>query len=170
MPHPSRPTLGVLGLALALGVAPALAQSPARDAPIHLQADQVTLDERAGVSTYQGNVVLTQATLRIEADEVRVESEGREVIRMVARGAPARFQENPPDQPALHAEAASVEYRAREGVVVLLGDAQLRQGEDTVTGHRIEYDSQDAVVRASGEGREPVRAVLHPRQAGDADQ
>lgn len=159
--------LALAPLALVLGPAPLSAQETnPRDLPIHLQADHVTLDDRAGVSTYRGNVVLTQGELRVEADEVRVETAGREVVRMLATGAPAHFQDTPVGQPTIYADATSVEYRARDGLVILVGDARLRQGEDRVAGHRIEYDHEGAVVRASGRGEERVRAVLHPREGG----
>ena len=49
-----------------------LAESADRDQPIDLEADTVQVDDAKQISTYSGNVILTQGTLLIRADKLIV--------------------------------------------------------------------------------------------------
>jgi lipopolysaccharide export system protein LptA len=64
--------------ALALLSATSYAEKADREKPINLEADRVTVDDAKQLSTFEGNVVLTQGTMVIRGDrlEVRQDSEG----------------------------------------------------------------------------------------------
>ena len=47
-----------------------LAESADRDKPIDLEADTVKVDDAKQISTYSGNVILTQGSLIIRADKL----------------------------------------------------------------------------------------------------
>ena len=53
---------------LALGALPALAEKADREKPMQIEADRVSLDDLNKVSVFEGNVVLTQGTLLVRAD------------------------------------------------------------------------------------------------------
>ena len=58
-------------VALALGLpGSASALSTDRDQPINLEADEAELDQTEGVSTYVGNVVVTQGSMKVESDRM----------------------------------------------------------------------------------------------------
>ncbi|MBA1331005.1 LptA protein, partial [Candidatus Endoriftia persephone str. Guaymas] len=48
----------------------ARALSGDREQPIYLEADSVEIDEASGVSVYIGNVVVSQGSMRLEADKM----------------------------------------------------------------------------------------------------
>lgn len=134
-----------------------------RDQPIHIQADRVELDERNKVSTYQGNVVLTQGSIRLQAEQLVVHRDGEGVGQIVADGDPAEFRQRPDDGAEIVGQAQQLRYTASDSRVQLIGDARLTQGEDLFAGPRIVYDTERSLVRAgseSGEGR--VRAIINP--------
>src|SRR5210317_1913464 len=82
----------VLALALPGSVS---ALSTDRDQPINLEADEAELDQTEGVSTYVGNVVVTQGSMKVESDRMVVHLEDGEIDRIEATGAPARFRQRP---------------------------------------------------------------------------
>ena len=63
---------------------PALAVTGDTDKPIHIDSDQQSLDMDSNVATFTGNVVVTQGTIKINADKVVVTrpggEQGKEVV------------------------------------------------------------------------------------------
>ncbi len=59
----------LVGLAV-LSSAGALALPSDRSQPITLLADRATFSERTGVTTYTGNVVIEQGTMKLQADSI----------------------------------------------------------------------------------------------------
>lgn len=157
-----------LWLALPLG---AVALEGDRQQPIQVQADSVELDNRTGVSTYRGNVVLDQGTLHLEADLLKVYRGNDELDRIEAEGRPVRLRQRPEGAAAdVEGEALRLEYRAAQDRLLLEGSASVRQGGDLFSGERIEYDIVRSRVQASGQdnGGGRVQAIIQPR--GDGEQ
>lgn len=154
-----------LALLVCCAAAPAYALTADKDKPINIEADQVDIDERNGVSTYTGKVTLIQGSLRMNADTVVVYTTERRLTKMVASGNPAHFRQRPDGATEdVHAQAKHVEYRALTGIVLLTDGAELRQGANSFAGARIEYDSASNVVRASGSspGNGRVKVIIQP--------
>ena len=72
---------------------PALAVTGDTDQPIHIESDTQSLDMQGNVVTFTGNVVMTQGTIKINADKVVVTrpggEQGKEIID--GYGNPATF-------------------------------------------------------------------------------
>mgnify|MGYP002620801116 CR=1 FL=1 len=152
---------------LALGL-PVQAMEPAAKEPIYIESDSLKIDDTKGVSIYEGSVVFRQGPDTLRADRLVIHSsERKEVDKIVATGAPARFDHEAvgPDEEDSWGEAETIEYHAGESLLVLNGSARFRQGENQFSGNRIEYESDKRLVRAgksvAGEGR--VQIVIHPR-------
>jgi len=130
--------------------------------PMYIEADQVEVREEQGLSLYAGNVLITQGSLRLSADEVTVHHrEDRRPRQIIARGAPARLSQrldNSEDE--LQAVARRMEYDVESDTLTLIEQAELIQGADRVSGERILYDRARAQFRAGGGGR--VRITLTP--------
>ena len=71
-----------LFLLMCSAVAPALESD--RSQPIRIQADAAMVDEKKGASIYQGDVIITQGTLEVTADEVEIYTADNEVIQIIA--------------------------------------------------------------------------------------
>ncbi|MDZ7686854.1 MAG: lipopolysaccharide transport periplasmic protein LptA [Gammaproteobacteria bacterium] len=97
--------------------------------PIQIEADDLTVEESTGTSTYTGNVAVTQGSRQLHAEEVRIFSEDEEIIRIVA-SVPAtseslahyqQFAEG--DQHAVQGKARSITYYVREERIEFLGES-----------------------------------------------
>lgn len=156
-------------LLVGLGVTSALAQPS--NAPITVEADQLEIDQKSGVSIYQGNVRLQQQTLLLLASRLELRSEQGGVKQVYAEGSPVHLEHRDPQTGALtRAEASNMEYRLGDGVLELKGDARLwREGEEFSGTHLI-YESDTQVVRAFGDKQDKesgrVRMILQPDRGG----
>jgi lipopolysaccharide export system protein LptA len=140
-----------------------------RSQPVHISADSA-VQENTTV-TYKGNVVVTQGSLRVEADQVVVHHANGKVQKIVATGKPTRFQQQPEVRGGLvKASASTLIYHQLENRFEMLQDAFVERDGSSVKGNRIEYLPATETVRAQGSlnnqgGR--VEMVLPPEQLGD---
>jgi len=155
---------------LALPGSFALALPEDRSQPVRISADSA-VQENTTV-TYNGNVVVIQGSLRVEADQVVVHHAGGKVQKIVATGKPTRFQQQPEANGGLvKATASTLIYHQLENRFEMLQDAYVERDGSSVKGNRIEYLPATETVRAQGSvnnqtGR--VEMVLPPEQLGDA--
>ena len=72
---------------VALATPPAYALSSDREQPIEIEADRAEADERARVTIYRGDAVITQGTLRITGETVWIYfNENDEFVKLVSEG------------------------------------------------------------------------------------
>ena len=162
----NRPSLKLgLAAALALGSPLAAALPEDRNQPIHLEASRGQLDQKTGVSVYEGNVVITQGSMRLTADSVTIYIKDNNFQRMEATGAPVNLRYKPTvDKPEVQGVSQRVEYDVASAKVIMSGNARLTQGQDTFTGDRVEYDLKSDVVRARGAGNNGrIQFTIQPR-------
>lgn len=161
-PHPASPLLAAV---LLLAAAGAQALPTDRDQPVQIAANAVRYNERTGIATYTGAVVIRQGTLEMRADEVVITTDERgSVLSTVARGSPARYQQQTdPRKGPVSAEAARIDFDARNEVITLTGKARLQQDGSSFQGNTITYNSQRQQVDAKGSATERVLLVLPPQ-------
>lgn len=156
-------TPAVLALALALPVG-AWAEKADRTKPLEVEADgkqtgQANLDKHR--YTLNGNVVITQGTLRIKADKVELYEDARGNQQAAAIGTatkPASFRQkrDRPDE-YIEAEAQRVEYDGGADRVRFLGAAKMRLVRagvvtDEASAAAIVYDQPSDTVTFEGGG------------------
>lgn len=156
---------------LLLPATPVSALSSDRQQPVKITADRMKADERRGVSHYQGDVFLKQGSLEIRAEELIVHLSDGEVTRIVVIGNPAKLQQQPDDREMVYSEAQRMEYNTRNGELLLIDDAHVKQGANRFSGARIHYDTRNSIVAANtdspasqpaGESDGRVRAIIEP--------
>lgn len=154
-------------IALLPAATPVWALDSDREQPIQIVADVAIRDDIAGETLYEGNVVLTQGSLRITADKLSILHGDGDADRIVATGSPATLVQQPtPDQAPVDASAQRIEYIRSEDLVRLLEDARIAQNGSTLSGNQIDYLVSERSVKAagtpgiSGEGR--VEVVIPP--------
>jgi len=146
-------------------VVPALALTSDQHQPIRVTSDRMTVDERQGISHYEGNVYLKQGSLEIRADTLTVHLKNGKITRIIIIGSPARLQQQPDDRDTIHSSARRMEYDTRSGQLLLIHDALVKQGANRFSGARIEYNTQTSIVAAErtpedSNGR--VHAIIEP--------
>lgn len=132
------------------------------DQPINIRARNVEASEKTGVSVYQGNVVLTQGSLRIEGDrlEVTLRNGAAELIR--AWGKPVRLRTRTDRGEEIRAAAQRAEYRAGQRKIDLYRDVELYRDGDVFTGGVVHYALDDETFVAEGGDGGQVTAVIQP--------
>ena len=136
--------------AAAVLLAPLAAALPEdRNQPIKLEAGRGQLDQKSGVSVYEGNVVISQGSMRLTADTATIYVKDNSFQKMDATGNPATLRYQPAaDKPEIQGASKRVEYDVGSGKVVLTGGVRVVQGQDAFNGERLEYDLKDDVIRA----------------------
>ena len=142
-----RAAWGLLGV-LCAAHAPAL--STDRDQPVSIEADRVEADANKRISVYRGNAVITQGTLRITGDTIRIYlNADDEFVKLVSVGKPASLRQLPDGSRQYRtAKADRLEYFTDHDLIVLLGHAHYGQGADRLSAARIAYDSRHGRLKA----------------------
>lgn len=138
-----------------------------RGQPVYMEADGVEIDEKSGASVYQGNVILTQGSIRITAETVEIQQKAEgDKGRIEASGNPVTFSQETDDGKTIRGRASQIEYDTDDELLVMIGDAELEQGKDTFSSDRIIYDRARAVVKAgaSAKGKQRVRMTIQPNK------
>lgn len=133
-----------------------------RKQPATVEADEVEYDFRTGVRTYQGNVVVTQGTLRITGDKLEVIYNGQELESATAWGRPASFKQRPDgkDQDVI-GKGNRIVLDQIANTLTLRDQASLQQGPDVVNGEEIVYNITNEKLSIKG-------AATTQKQTGDS--
>tara|TARA_R110001592_G_scaffold59620_2_gene180908 strand:+ start:31739 stop:32275 length:537 start_codon:yes stop_codon:yes gene_type:complete len=130
----------------------ALAIDPSSNAPIEIESDQATLDDKTGSSTYTGNVIISQGQTRLEADFIIVNSKDRKITSIKATGQPAHFvQESDLANTSTHGYGNVITYSTEFESLTFTGHARLLQDENSFSGEIIEYDMVKKAIKAKGD-------------------
>lgn len=114
-------------------------------------SDTAEIDRRAGTVIYQGNVILTQGTLKIEAERLLILRDGDSLEKAVAEGSPAFYEQQIEiGKPITKAHGNRIDYYTAERRITLRGDAELKQDGNLFSGNQITYDMVSETVKASG--------------------
>jgi lipopolysaccharide export system protein LptA len=139
--------------------------APAKAAPITIEADQLELDQKKGISHYRGNVVLQRGGLQIKAANITLHTRENKLHRAIAEGSPVHLTQGATaDAGPMRAEAAHMEYLPQSEVIKLRGKAHLWRDGNEFSGEQIRYDLKRQLVKASGDkqGDGRVRVLLQP--------
>lgn len=139
---------------------------------IKLLADKATYSERTGITSYAGNVIITQGTFKMTADNITVNlSQQRSINSAVATGRPATMQQVVTQEKGVaKGQANNIDYNAVSGIITLTGNAKLVQNGASFAGNVIRYSLKAGDVEATAGGNQRVELVFPPnsstRQSG----
>lgn len=141
----------VLGLVV-FSSAAALAIPSDRNQPISLVADRATYNEKTGITTYTGNVLIEQGTMKVQADSIVANLDSQKQISSItALGRPARFQQKMDVNKGLaKGQAQKILYNAQTGIITLSGGALLQQDGASIRGNTLKYSMNKGDVEATG--------------------
>lgn len=136
-----------------------------KNQPIKIESDHFLLDDKKSVTIYTGNVVITQGSMQIQADEITIYGKLGKTEKIVATGTPVKFRQQPEGQAEpIRGESLRAEYFIEQDQVLLLNNATLWQNDNTFSSDRIMYDMPQALVKAGdqGSGSKRVQVTLEP--------
>ncbi len=131
--------------------------------PIEVEADSVEIDEGSGKSTYKGNVVLTQGSIRLKADRITVIQHETKSDQIKVVGRPATLtQKSTKGKKEVKGRSLRMEYYIDSDILYLIGNASLVQGKDTFRSDRIAYDRKKSLIKGgtSAKGKRRVRVTI----------
>jgi lipopolysaccharide export system protein LptA len=140
--------VSVIFLVLICGRCPALSTDSQQ--PIEIEADFAELDDEEGTTVYIGNVTVTQGSIYMTGDRLRVNfTEERDLKDAYLEGRPATFKQTPDNSvDDIEGEAILIEYHALQNFLYLIEKAKITQGERLFAGHRINYDTDKSIITA----------------------
>lgn len=170
----------LLLVALACAV-PAWAERGDREKQIVVGADRLVADDANRTSTFEGNVIVTQGTMRMTAAKVTVKEDAQRHKFYVASGAPVTFrQKRDKVDEWVEGFAARAEFDDRNDVLKLYENARVKSNQNEITGDFISYDMKREVAEVSGAppGQAPpanagrVKVIILPpkKEAEGADR
>jgi lipopolysaccharide export system protein LptA len=159
--------------ALLLLCLPVLAHALAsdRNQPVTIESDKATYKEKEGISTYQGNVHLSQGTLKLHGDTLTVYTTDDHIEKAILTGNPATGVQRPDNADVdQHAEAQRIEYQAASGLMILTGNARVWQTDGReLRSEKIIYNITTNTVDAGGNtASDRVHITLQPKPAEQA--
>ena len=144
----------VTSLALSLWCLSALALPDDRTQTITIESNSAERDQKTGLTQYQGNVVINQGSLVIEADQVTVYYKDNKVSRIVCLGLPASYQQQAAEDGGLIiAKAETIVYLLAEDEINLKSNAVLSRNGTLIKGDSINYDLENETWKAKGNQR-----------------
>ena len=162
--------LRLLVPALLLLAGPALAKSTDRNQPMDIsaaQVDAVLTDD--GDALMKGDVVISQGTLNVRADDALVTRKGGDIEQVVLTGAPAVLSQVNDNGEKMTARAAKIVYTLSTDLIVMTGGVVVNQPRGNLKGEMIKYDlSTGRLDGGGGGGRVSMRILPKTvKPAGD---
>ncbi len=154
------------------------AENADRDKPIHLESDRVVVDDIKQTSVFDGEVELTQGTIRIRAEKVVVTQDKLGFKHCTATGKLASFrQKQEGTDQYMEGYGERIEYDNRAEVVDFYVQARVKRDQDDVQGDHIEYSTRTEVFKVFGDpahanepGKGRVHAVIQPKTEDAPDK
>jgi lipopolysaccharide export system protein LptA len=158
---------------------PALAEKADREKQIVVNADHLTADDANKVSVFEGNVVVTQGTMRMTAAKVTVKEDAERHKFYVAQGAPVTFRQKRDNVDEwVEGYALRAEFDDLNDVLRLYDHGKVKSNQNEITGDFISYDMRRelAEVRGAPPGQTPpvdkrVKVIILPaKKEGGKDE
>lgn len=165
---------------LSLFTAQAWAEKADRSKPVDLSADKAEYDGLNKTGVYEGNVILQQGTIRIQAEKVVVRADKSGTTFASASGNPVSFKQKlDGSNEYIEGYGERLEFDTKSDTVQLLDNALIRRGQDELRGNYISYNSRTEVFRVDGRSNSKitstpatpgrVRVIIQPKNTEPDD-
>lgn len=134
--------------------------------PIIIDSDTATYDDVKAISTYTGNVISIQGSIRVNSDKLVVYFIDGEADKLVFTGNPAKFKQTPHEGAQdITGEALIGEHYPKKNLLVLINKATVWRETGAYTSDFIEYDLKTSLVKAGEKesASKRVHVVLQPK-------
>jgi len=163
---------------LSIWIPPCFAEKADRDKPMHIEADQVLIDDARQISTFTGSVQLSQGTMLIRGDRVVVTQDKEGYKHGTAYGRTASFRQKRESlDEYVEGYGERIEYDTHAETVDFYVQARVKRDLDDVRGEHITYSQQTDIFQVhSGESAtansppKRVHAILQPKSKEGAAQ
>lgn len=131
--------------------------------PINIQADSAEINDDTGISTYRGNVKITQGSTVLTGDIVILETANKKVKKIISEGKLSTFKQTTDDGRKINAEAEKMVYSITGNKIVLTKNAKLTEAGNTFSSDKITfYTDKEIVTAGSSSGSDRVNITVFP--------
>jgi lipopolysaccharide export system protein LptA len=158
----------VLAAALSACALAAAAKSTDRNQPMDVNAaniDAVLTDE--GDAKLHGDVVITQGTLNVHADDALLTRKAGEIEEVILTGAPAVLSQINDNGEKMTAHANRIVYTISTELIVMTGSVVVNQPRGNLRGEMIKYDLATGRLDGGGGGGRVSMRIM-PKSAKPA--
>ncbi|MDD5410513.1 MAG: lipopolysaccharide transport periplasmic protein LptA, partial [Methylobacter sp.] len=121
-------------LLLVLYISGVFALESDSEQPMVIDSDTATYDDVSALSTYTGNVISVQGSIRVNSDKLVVHFIDGEAEKLVFTGNPAKFKQTPsPGAQDIIGEALTGEFYPKKNLLILIDKATVWQGTGAYT-------------------------------------
>lgn len=140
-----------LACLLAMSALPAFAERADREKQIVVAGDRAVANDAEKTLVFDGNVVITQGTMRMTANKVTVREDKDKHQYYVANGAPVTFRQKRDNADEwIEGFADRAEFDDRNDVLKLFNRARVKRNNDELTGEFITYDMKKDIAEVTG--------------------
>lgn len=135
-----------------------------RQQPISIDADSSSMNANSKTGLIRGNVVITQGTLKLNADTVSSSANQKgETTLITIQGSPAKFQQQTDTKNGLaKGEAKTITYNIETGILTLSGNAYLYQNGASFRGENLRYSMNKGDIQADGGTKGRIQIIIPP--------
>lgn len=137
---------------------------------IVIDAKKQSMDIKNHIIIFSGGVLVSQGTMNIKADTLRMysknkDTKGQEII--IATGTPAKYSQELDDGQVIHAQANEIRYDLGKKMLRLIGNSELNQNDSLVKGSEISYNliNQELVAEGDKETNDVVTTIFKPEKS-----
>lgn len=131
--------------------------------PINIQADSAEINDDTGISTYRGNVKITQGSTVLTGDIVILETANKKVKKIISEGKLSTFKQTTDDGRKINAEAEKMVYSITGNKIVLTKNAKLTEAGNSFASDKITfYTDKEIVTAGSSSGNDRVNITVFP--------
>jgi len=134
-----------------LAALPSTAEKADREKEIVTNADKFTGDDATHTITLEGNVVLTQGTMRITAARVVIKEDAQRFKHYTATGTPVTFRQKRDNVDEwMEGFAQRAEFDEKSDMLKLYDNARVKSNQNEITGQFISYDVNRELAQVTG--------------------
>lgn len=131
---------------------------------VTVKSERNSADLKKDLVIYEGNVQVTQGSMKMLADRLVVSNVNREgPEQLLAEGNPATFSHIPEGGQAMQAQATQIIYDIASRELLLKGNAQISQQDSMIQGDQIRYSLEKQQLQVEG-GEQGVTSIFIPKQ------
>lgn len=134
---------------------------------ITIKSQRQAADLKNKIASYLDNVSISQGSIAISADIVKVFSQtdkksGEKVDTYLAKGDPAIFQQQLEDGSLIKLQADEITYNPNIHMIIISGNALVKQAGSEVSGDEISYNTLSEKLEAKSTNNQSVTTILQP--------
>lgn len=146
----------------------AASKSTDKEAPLHIEADQLEMREKDNMSIYSGNVKIVKGTMKISGDKIIIKNKDGRLYKIHINGKPATYYQLNDLDEVISAESYIMDYEAKNGLLELKEKALLLKNKNRFSSEHIIYNTLEDIVKAGNHNmpdsqeKPRVKITIHP--------